>query len=33
VLQRIVMAWVLTFPCCFALAYVAAFFANTLWST
>jgi PiT family inorganic phosphate transporter len=32
VLQRIVMAWLLTFPCCFLLAYVAAFVANTLWA-
>ncbi len=32
VLQRIVMAWVLTFPCCFALAYGAAFVANTFWA-
>jgi PiT family inorganic phosphate transporter len=32
VLQRIVMAWLLTFPCCFILAYVAASVANTLWA-
>lgn len=32
VLRRIVWAWVLTFPCCFLLAYAAAFVANALWA-
>jgi len=33
VLGRIVMAWVLTFPCCAVLAYFAALVANTLWGS
>jgi inorganic phosphate transporter, PiT family len=31
VLQRILMAWVVTFPCCAVIAYVAARIANALW--
>jgi PiT family inorganic phosphate transporter len=31
VLQRILLAWIVTFPCCAVIAYVAARIANTLW--
>ncbi|MBS0244746.1 MAG: inorganic phosphate transporter, partial [Proteobacteria bacterium] len=31
VLQRIVLAWVATFPACALLAYVAATVANRIW--
>lgn len=31
VLQRIVMAWIVTFPCCALIAYLAARVANALW--
>lgn len=31
VLQRIVMAWIVTFPSCALIAYVAARIANALW--
>ncbi len=31
VLQRILLAWVVTFPCCAVIAYVAARIANALW--
>jgi PiT family inorganic phosphate transporter len=32
VLKKIVLAWCATFPCCAAIAYVAALVANYLWS-
>jgi PiT family inorganic phosphate transporter len=32
VLRRVVMAWVLTFPSCALIAYVAALIANRLWA-
>jgi PiT family inorganic phosphate transporter len=32
VLRRVVMAWVLTFPSCSLIAYVAALIANRLWA-
>lgn len=31
VLQRIVFAWIVTFPCCALIAYVAARIANAMW--
>ena len=31
VLRRILLAWVVTFPCCALIAYVAARIANALW--
>ncbi len=31
VLKRIMMAWIVTFPCCALIAYLAARIANTLW--
>lgn len=31
VLQRIIFAWIVTFPCCALIAYLAARIANALW--